>query len=261
MYLASKTDAHIEKALSQSKQALLAMSDILASAAREECVVSSQKSLYTKVPRDGSIYIVKEGTLKCIKNDKVLYYVEEGDLVGFEGSAFDPSMDYYAEFAVAVAKIDPSVFLQSDQSVKMWNSFQGSFLNAILQYVSLSAKSESNLSPEVRNYSAGDAIIRQGECTREVYSIIDGIAETIVDGNSVSEVLPDQFFGAVSLLSNTPSLASVVALTDCMVVVLSREQFVTLVESKPDTLLKLAEDLSRAIVALNSEVRGLVKIT
>ena len=261
MYLASKTDTHIEKALAISKQALLAMSEVLSLAKKEEYVISSQKSLYSKVPRDGSIYLLKEGVLKCIKDDKVLYYVEEGDLVGFEGSAYDPGMDYYSEFAVSIVKLDPSVFLKSEDSIKLWNTFQGSFLNAILQYASMAVKGESNVSSEVRNYFVGDEIIKQGDITQEVYSIIDGIAETVVDGNQVSEILPDQFFGAVSLLSESPSLASVVALTDCMVLVFNKEQFISLVESKPDTILKLAEDLSKAIVALNHEVSGLVKIT
>lgn len=261
MYLATKIDPQIDKVLGHCKDALCSLSRLWSNLQLLEIVIPSQKSLYYKVPRDGSLYLIKEGTLKCVKDNKVLYYVEEGDLVGFEGSAFDSSMDFEAEFAVAVCKLDPKIFLKDDQTIKDWNTFQGSFLNAILQTVSHVTKAEPNFTPEVRNFEAGEIIIKQGDTGTEIFSLIDGIAETEVDGNQVGEILPDQLFGAISVLTSRPSIATVKAMTDCMVIVLSKKQFLSMVESKPDTLLKLAEDLSKAIVALSEEVSGLVRIT
>jgi len=250
----------MDKVLNECKAALAALAPLWKFEPLEELVVSSQKTLYSKLPRDGGLYAVKEGTLKCVKDDRVLYYVEEGDIIGFEGSAYDESMDFHAEFAVALVKLDPKMFLSSDETIQLWNRFQGNFLNAILQSVSHNAKSDSLFSPEVRSFAANEIILEQGTAGDEVYSLIDGLAETIVDGKVVGDILPDQLFGAVSLLTNSARIATVRALTDCMVVVLSKEQFLSLIESKPDTLLRLAEDLSKAIVALNQEVTGLVRI-
>jgi len=61
-------------------------------------------------------------------------------------------------------------------------------------------------------------------------------------------------FGAVSLLTDQPTMSSIVAATDCMVVQLSKEEFMNLVQTRPDTIFKLASDLSRAIVSLNEKM-------
>ena len=70
----------------------------------------------------------------------------------------------------------------------------------------------------------------------------------------------DQIFGAVSVLTNTERMASVRAKTDCLAVVFSKDQFLALASNKPDALLKLAEDLSRAIISINDHVVGSLKI-
>ena len=260
MYLAGKTNEQVEKCLHECKLVLNELALLSTLGAQPELVISGQKTLYSKTPRDGSIYIVKEGSLKCVKDEKILYYVEEGDVIGFEGSAFDESMDFLAEFAVVIVKIDPAEVFKNEKSVQLWNRFQGNFINAILHNASSSTKSDTLFSPEIRNFEAGENIVEQGSMGDEIFSLIDGVAEIIVDGGAVGEVLPDQLFGAVSVLSNSERIATIRALTDCMVLVLSKEQFLTLIDTKPDTILKLAEELSRAIVSVNDQVNGLVKI-
>src|SRR5690606_2487541 len=97
-------------------------------------------------------------------------------------------------------------------------------------------------------------MVEQGSHGDEVYTLMEGKAEVLVDGVKVGEILEEEMFGAVSLLTDKPRLASVVAATDCMVVRLSKEEFINLVQTRPDTIFKLASDLSRAIMALNDQV-------
>ncbi|HMO17311.1 MAG TPA: cyclic nucleotide-binding domain-containing protein [Oligoflexia bacterium] len=260
MYFPAKIDQNQLAKLEECKRALRELNAINLASTDKDILISSQSSLYRKVPRDGTLYVIREGSLKCVRNDKVFYYAEEGDLVGFEGSAFDLEMDFSSEFAVVVSPIDVRSFLDSPETATAWNRFQGNFLSILFSGLSKDMKSESSLSPEVRSYIPGELIVEQGSMGEEVFSLIDGVADVLVGNQKVGEVYQDQLFGAVSVLTNTERIATVQARTECMVVVLSREQFISLVSSKPDTLLRLAEDLSKAIVSLNEQVRGLIQI-
>jgi len=261
MFFPGKIEKSAEERLKECRSALYELrAQIDLSSLDEEIVVSSQSSLYSKVAREGNLYFIKEGTLKCVRDGKVFYYAEEGDIIGFEGSAFDEAMDFYAEFAVVVSPIDPKLFLTNNESAKAWNRFQGNFLSALLGGLSQDMKADTLFSPEIRSFPEGEIIVSQGSAGDEVFSLIDGTAEIIVDNKKVGEVHQDQLFGAVSVLTNSERIATVRATSDCLTVVLSKDQFISLVSNKPDTLLKLAEDLSKAIVSLNDQVHGLVCI-
>lgn len=260
MYFPSKIDASQTARLEECKSALRILNAVSLTSAERDIIVSSQSSLYKKVPRDGTLYVIKEGTLKCVREDKIFYFAEEGDIIGFEGSAFDVEMDFFSEFAVVVSPIEVRAFLDTPELATAWNRFQGNFLSILLSGLSKDMKSETLFSPEVRSYAPGEVIVTQGMVGDEVFSLIDGVADILVDDKRVGEVHQDQLFGAVSVLTETARIATVRARTECLVVALSKEQFLSLVSSKPDTLLKLAEDLSKAIVSLNGQVHGLVQI-
>ncbi len=255
MYFTSAVSENVELKLADYKSASLAMRPYLDAYAMSEVVISSQKSVFQKVERiPGKLYFIKEGSLNCIRDSKLLFVLEEGDVIGLEGSCSDTATDFHAEFAVVIAELNLAELLSAPEISKLWGHYHSSFVCTVFAGLSEGHKADSLFSPEIRNFYPGDIIVEQGEYSLEIFSLIDGIAESVIDGKVVGEIGQETLFGAVSVLTNRERFATVRAKTECMAVVLSKEQFLALISSKPDTLLKLTEDLSKTIVALNDQV-------
>ncbi len=261
MYFASNISPEIEQKLETLKSLSIALRSVVEPTSPNEVVVSTQSSLYKKVRRvPSTYYMLKEGSLKCIREGKLLYFVEEGDIIGFEGSQCDIFTDFVAEFAVALCEVNLSAILSVSDNLVLWGEYQANFSSMFTIQHAEGGKTEAVFSPEVRSFMPGDYILEQGSEGDEVFSLIDGMAETIISGEVVGTVGQDQMFGAVSVLTNTERRASVRATTECLAVVFSKEQFLLLANTKPDTLIKLAQDLSRAIISLNDQVIGSLRI-
>ena len=105
-----------------------------------------------------------------------------------------------------------------------------------------------------QTYAEGETIIEEGTESDSVYSIVEGHAEVFVKGIKVGEVLEDEIFGAMSLLTNSPRTASVIADCRCLVMVVPRHQFETMIKTHPRICLSLMENMARQIVALNQQI-------
>ena len=103
-------------------------------------------------------------------------------------------------------------------------------------------------------FSFHETIIEEGTESDSVYSIVEGHAEVFVRGIKVGEVLEDEIFGAMSLLTNSPRTASVVADSRCLVMVVPRHQFETMIKTHPRICMSLMENMARQIVSLNQQI-------
>ena len=89
------------------------------------------------------------------------------------------------------------------------------------------------LTPEV--VIPGDLLIREGEIGREMYLLRQGELEVIAHGRVVATLTSGGFVGEVCLLwEDTKRTASVRAVTFCDVLVLSKEDFDSVVSQYPD---------------------------
>jgi MFS family permease len=109
----------------------------------------------------------------------------------------------------------------------------------------------------LRDVKAGTTIIRQGDPADYFYVIGNGRVEVSqTDANGTSRVLRQmsggEFFGEIGLLSRVPRTATVVALSDCTLVVLEGAAFLELVESGPGLTYRLL-DVHRGTVSATSE--------
>jgi CRP-like cAMP-binding protein len=80
---------------------------------------------------------------------------------------------------------------------------------------------------------AGTGLVAQGEHGRELYVILRGTAEVVVDGKKVSELTPGDFFGELAFLNPAPRSATVTARTDMRVMVLDSRSMEAIVEREP----------------------------
>ena len=101
----------------------------------------------------------------------------------------------------------------------------------------------------IRAFSAGDAIIEEGE-DRSIgfYVLASGAAEVTKDGEVVATYGSGDYFGEIALLSaDTARTATVTATSDAEVLGLTKWDFRALVSSEPDIAVQVMGELARRL--------------
>lgn len=83
--------------------------------------------------------------------------------------------------------------------------------------------------------AVGDTVIHQGEYGDEFYVVDTGELDVFVARQYVRSLGPDDFFGELALLADSPRTATVVATTDCRLWTLPRNAFLTILSGFPAT--------------------------
>src|SRR5690625_7337213 len=78
------------------------------------------------------------------------------------------------------------------------------------------------------HFSAGETIIAQGAEADRVFTLLEGKAEALRDGVKVGEVHADEIFGALAVFTRQRRMASVVAISDCTVLAVPKDEFIDL---------------------------------
>lgn len=85
----------------------------------------------------------------------------------------------------------------------------------------------------IEYFSAGEAIFRAGDEGHCMYVVQEGQVEIKV-GDKLIEVLgPGEVFGEMALVDNSPRSADVIAKTDCRVVPIDEDKFMSHVHRTP----------------------------
>jgi CRP-like cAMP-binding protein len=103
-----------------------------------------------------------------------------------------------------------------------------------------------------RNYKAGDVIVTQGKGGEGMFTIISGGAEAVletVDGEKtvVNTFGPANFFGEVAMLDDGPRTASVIATEDTECLVLTRSDFISVMQNDAEMATEIAMALARRL--------------
>jgi CRP-like cAMP-binding protein len=98
----------------------------------------------------------------------------------------------------------------------------------------------------------GVELTRQGADGDAFYVILDGTAEVVVDGETVNELGPGDWFGELALLDGEPRTATVTSVDDLEVAVLGVRMFRTLLREFPDLAAQLLAGMAGAL----REARG-----
>lgn len=106
----------------------------------------------------------------------------------------------------------------------------------------------------LRNYAAGEAIIKVGEPAREMFLLRKGKVEITVHETTVEEIGPGGIFGEMALIDRSPRSAKAVAAEDCEVVPIDERLFVILVQDLPYFALDVMRVLAERLRAMNKLV-------
>ena len=122
-------------------------------------------------------------------------------------------------------------------------------------------QNESDLIPGLfvninsRRISKGDVIFSQGEPGSNLYYIVSGHYNVIVDGKVVSCLNSDDIFmGEMSILLNNHRSATVQATTEGRLIEVSKREFVQVIKEKPYYALFLTRLLAKRIQRVNAMV-------
>ena len=105
---------------------------------------------------------------------------------------------------------------------------------------------------ETVRLDAGVDLTAQGAEGDAFYVILDGTADVVVDGQTVNQLRPGDWFGELALLDGAPRSATVTSLDGCEVAVLGVRMFRTLLREFPDLATQLLAGMAGAL----REARG-----
>ncbi|CAK9088651.1 unnamed protein product [Durusdinium trenchii] len=195
--------------------------------------------------RADSLYVVLEGTLACYQSGKAepVARKTQGALLDEAAVLFAYPRRYLmkAEGECIVAKLTHSeyVTLCTRMAFRARSRYKHMLKNSkMLEMMEDEALEKLCDAFTLRRYQAGDNIVTQGESGQEFYLITSGTARVWVkSGDDEQEYVRLQkgnLFGERALLKNEPRAASVTAVTEVEVLVLSRGKFERLLGSMDD---------------------------
>ncbi|MBZ2168628.1 Crp/Fnr family transcriptional regulator [Marinobacter sp. F4216] len=99
-------------------------------------------------------------------------------------------------------------------------------------------------------YGKNSIIVTEGELSHSLYVILQGEVIAYVsdeDGNIniVNRLNEGDYFGELSLIDGGPRSASVEAVTQCQMLILSRTDFLTYLEANPKVAIRLLEGMGQ----------------
>lgn len=230
---------------------------------KSSTLITSTENLFADINNVGKVFVVLNGSIAWSRNEASILVLEPGDIIGIEEGWGIGAGAYSTEFAVKadyyhVEDIKNAISRSSEFQL-LWTKFLTLRL-CLMNSVFLSLlKGEKKFVPIIRSFQKGEAIIVEGTSGDEVYTLLGGHADVLVDGVRVGEVFTDEIFGALAALTDLPRTATVVATEECKALSVTKQNFLDLMKGRPAIVFKMVEDMARAIVDLNKQVVGKMK--
>ena len=122
----------------------------------------------------------------------------------------------------------------------------------LLQDVPPAVLAEVETHCRCKKFSAGEQIFDRYAQTRDIFFVVKGKVRVVnysFSGREVTlvDITDGQQFGELAAIDGEPRSASVMALTDCLIVVMPSSRFLALLEELPDLALTIMRHLSRLV--------------
>jgi CRP/FNR family cyclic AMP-dependent transcriptional regulator len=207
------------------------------------------------------LFLLDNGLLHGCVDHRPLFYLHEGDLVGLRQDVALPHCRLRSDGPLSLLP-----YLRTEVFQHIYAEPQRSEL--LLQYLigqtALLYDAVARLKqPEYRSthgfqrVPSGEVLIRQGDEADHVFVIIEGHAEAFVDGHKVGDVPKDEIFGAMAVFTGEKRNASVITNEPCTLMLIPKDQFLSLTQNNPKIAHSLIESMARRIDLLNKQVTQL----
>lgn len=220
----------------------------------------TSSDLFAEQPRE-RVFLIAEGQAQYRVGAKLVARFGQGDLIGLSRELDLASGVYASDAPILLVPFDFAQFEQrallSRVELHRWTHYLlclGSFYReALAQEI----RSEFEPSAGFMHFREGEIIIEQGTEAERVYTLLEGRAEALCDGVKVGDVQENEIFGALAVFTRQKRMASVVAVTDCTVLAVRKEEFIDLIDIQPQICLGLIEEMAAKINQLNNQLLSL----
>ena len=85
----------------------------------------------------------------------------------------------------------------------------------------------------IRKVAPGEVIFNAGDTGAEMYGVVEGAVELRTDQGVIAKLGPDDVFGEMAIVDDSPRMATAVANSETTLAVIDRRQFLFLVHETP----------------------------
>jgi hypothetical protein len=256
MYLIGDQPPYAEKLINALQAIPQRLLDGLAPC-EEAIFLDAVGDLYEHVSNN-RIYLLQSGLLHAVIEDKPIFYIQEGDLIGLRQGLSTAPCTYRSDEPLILLPFDRELLFKH---IHASGERQEQFTQYILGQAALMSDALAfSRPPEVRpvtgfqHFPSGAELIRQGDEADHVFIITEGHAEAFVQGIKVGDVQKDEIFGAMALFTREKRSATVIASAATTVMMIPKEQFLALMQSNPRIAHSLIESMARRIDLMNKEL-------
>jgi CRP/FNR family cyclic AMP-dependent transcriptional regulator len=209
-------------------------------------------------PESGTVYLIKEGEIYETFDGQQIVIHEKGDLVNADALAHRKETAYETVFPATVDEYDGQEFIEqiktSQEKFGTWNHYMSCLSQSYQLLMAYFSRQDTEYLPEYRQYKKDEVIIEEGSEGDEVFTLLNGTAKVVSNGEEVGEIHKDEIFGAIAALTNTKRNATIIATSDCDTFVTASENFRSILDTRPDIIQKLIQDMARTIVSSNERI-------
>ncbi|WP_323813135.1 cyclic nucleotide-binding domain-containing protein [Cellvibrio sp. NN19] len=225
--------------------------------ADDSFTIAASDDIFADIPPTRTLLIL-DGQVDYYLHNKLVMRFEEGDLLGLPRSLNLPQGQFSCSSPVKLQAYERDALVEqanSDlKSQRNWAYLLLCNISFYEQALTQELRTEFQPSAGFLHFRAGETIINQGDLADRVYTLLEGTADAVCDGVKVGEINPNEIFGALAVFTRQPRMASVVASSDCTVLAVRKEEFITLIEYQPQICLGLIEEMAAKINQLNGQL-------
>lgn len=116
-------------------------------------------------------------------------------------------------------------------------------------------------SSDILTFDTGKVLFSQGDVGAEAYIIITGEAEVVTEGPegdiTVATIGQHQFIGEIAILIDVPRTATVTAMQDLTVLVVSKDLFYSIITEFPTIGIEVMREMAHRLFQTTVQVRRL----
>jgi len=225
--------------------------------ADDPVVIEASSDIFADISPTRALRIV-EGQVDYYLHNKLVMHFEAGDLLGLPGTLNLPQGQFSCDRQVTLLAYERDALVEhANSDLKSQRNWAYMLLCSISYYeqaLTQELRTEFHPTAGFLHYRAGETIINQGDVADRVYTLLEGNADAVCDEVKVGEINANEIFGALAVFTRQPRMASVVASSDCTVLAVRKEEFISLIEHQPQICMGLIEEMAAKINQLNNQL-------
>jgi hypothetical protein len=219
--------------------------------------VAASDDLFVDIAPNRLLRLV-EGRVDYHLHGKLVMHFEAGDLLGLARALNLPQGQFSCSQPVELLAYERDALVEQANNdlkyLRNWTHYLVCSSSYFEQAMSQELRGEFQPSAGFLHFHSGETIIRQGDTADRVYTLLEGSADAVCDGVTVGQIHANEIFGALAVFTRQPRMASVVATSDCTLLAVRKEEFITLIEHQPQICMGLIEEMAAKINQLNGQL-------